>query len=79
MPPKPADVTSDVSAPDATPSDAAASIKVSVPQEDGAIVVTTFDRKAPYRFDVTNGVVTATSQADADLLVARVDGAKLTS
>lgn len=62
-----------------TPETSSSTTKVRVPQQDGTIIVTTFDTKTPHRFTVTNGVIEASSQVDVDLLVSRVDGASLSS
>jgi len=65
-------------APPATDAAKAETVKVTVPQQGGTIIVNTFDTETPYTFEVNRGVIEAT-KAEADLLVARVDGASISS
>lgn len=77
--PRTADVTSDVIAPAETPAEPKSeTVKVTVPQDSGPIVINTFDTKTPHRFTASGGVV-ETDSAGAALLVARVEGASISS
>lgn len=77
MPTNPAPAATDL--PSVSEPAAAAVIKVKVPQESGTITVNTFNRMTPYKFDVAGGLVEVGTKAEADLLLARVDGATLAS